>query len=398
MPAKPTFSASIRLRPRADGTIAHDVRYRHDGRSRTTSFDGATGAERWARILRQVGPDEALKLLRIDMGNLPTVAEYAERYIASKSGVEGKTLDHYRLYLRVSINPVMGELPIDAVLPERIATWINSQVDERYAAKTVKNRHGFLSAMFQSAVNDGLIAKNPCARTRLPSSEQREMVFLSPAEFETLYSCIPEFWRPLVRFLAATGCRFGEATALRPADFDLDARTVRISRAWKSSQAKGWYIGPPKTARSRRTISLPLSLIPLLRPLVDSDREWVFENMHGGPVRQPKFYANTWEPARRLANGKQPFVGADGEEKAAVHDTDWKRPPVMHPIRKWPRVHDLRHTHASWLINDGVPLNVVQRRLGHESITTTVDTYGHLAPDMMFTAADAFDRKLSIAT
>src|SRR5690606_8290571 len=136
------------------------------------------------------------------------------------------------------------------------------------AAKSIKNRHGFLSAMFQNAVDDGIIDANPCAKTKLPDSERREMVFLSPDEFTVLLSYIPERHQPLVLLLAVTGMRWGEATALRPGDFDLGARRVRVSRAWKSSVKRGWYIGPPKTSRSKRTITLPEDAIPVLEPLV----------------------------------------------------------------------------------------------------------------------------------
>lgn len=62
-----------------------------------------------------------------------------------------------------------------------------------------------------------------------------------------------------------------------------------------------------------------------------------------------------------------------------------------------PRIHDLRHTHVSWLIAAGVPLPAIQRRLGHESITTTIDRYGHLAPELHQAAADAADRALNPA-
>ncbi|MBW4043335.1 MAG: site-specific integrase [Acidobacteria bacterium] len=382
------FAASIRVRSRADGTHAFDVRYRLEGRSRTMSFTEARAAERWAAIVRRIGAPSALELLRDrDSAAGTTVDEWAERYLRTLSGVEGATVDHYRSYLAVSISPTLGALPLDSLGRAHIAEWINDQA-ERYAAKTVKNRHGFLSAMLQGAVNEGLLDRNPCTGSRLPESEQREMVFLSPDEYRTLLSFVPEYYAPLVQLLAATGMRFGEVTALRPADFDWHAGTVRIARAWKRSQAKGWYVGAPKTRRSRRTISLPTSLLPQLREQTRRGEEWAFVNQRGGPIRQPTFWDSPWHPARRLANGLPAFTGKP------LAGRDWDREPAETPIGKWPRIHDLRHSHVSWLISDGISLPVIQRRLGHESIQTTVDRYGHLSPDMLTQPAEAMDRLL----
>lgn len=396
MVTKQPYSASIRPRPRRDGAVAFDVRFRQDGKQRTLSFEHQNGAEKWANILRAIGPAEAIAFLNLSTEDgSPTVADYAERYIKTKSGVEGKTTDSYRTYMRMHIGPTLGHLPIDAVSSEAIAGWINLRASQGAAAKSIKNEHGFLSAMFQSAVDmdPPLIGRNPCATSRLPESEQKEMVFLSPDEFTLLLSYIPIKYQPLVLLLANTGLRWGEATALRPGDFDLEARTVRVSRAWKHSGTKGWYIGPPKTRRSKRTVSMPENLIPVLRPLVESGSEYVFTNAFGHPVRQQNFHGAFWTPARRLANGLPAFESAKGDPsrawKARTRGVWADRNPAKKPLGKWPRIHDLRHSHASWLLANGVGIDVVQRRLGHESITTTVDRYGHISLERQAQAGDA---------
>lgn len=392
-----SFSASVRRRPRRDGSVAFDVRYRVDGNSRSQSFNTERDANAWAKVVRQVGPDAAVQLLRRDIGeDVPTVSEYADTYIASKSGVEGKTLDDYRMFMRLSIGPAFGDLPITAITPENVAAWVNTQAhdpDSPKSAKTIKNRHGFLSAMMQHAVDRGIAPLNPCRGTRMPETEHQEMVFLSPDEFAAVLDYIPDTHQPLILLLASTGLRWGEATALRAADFDLSGTvpTVRVSRAWKRSKDRGWYLGPPKTRRSKRTVSLPADLIPKLRPLLTPDRPFVFLNRQGGAIRQQNFYEAVWHPARRMANGLPAYDATrkgtswSGPRTGGV----WDRTPATDTIGKMPRIHDLRHSHASWLINAGVPLPIIQRRLGHESITTTVDRYGHLAPDNLALAAQA---------
>jgi integrase len=155
----------------------------------------------------------------------------------------------------------------------------------------------------------------------------------------------------MVRFLVSSGCRISEATALRPSDVDRTKNSVRISRAWKRGPG-GYTIGPPKTQRSIRTINLPAAVLDEL----DYSGLWLFTNpgtgnrADGGPVRAPNFRANVWYPAVARADLPDPQ----------------------------PRIHDLRHTCASWLIQAGRPLPAVQAQLGHESIKTTVDVYGHL--------------------
>ena len=390
-----SYGASIRLRPRADGTVAADVRYRLDGKSASTSFDDAQAAHNWAGIVRSVGPAAALEYLQVtSKPGTPTVAEYAEQYIAAKSGVEGKTTEHYRAYMRNHIDKTLGHLPLDAVSPAAIAGWVNAKTATGYAGKTLANWHGFLYAMFESAVDAKIIGSNPCSKTRMPTTERDDMVFLTPDEFTFLLGYIPQKYQTAVLTLASTGMRWGEMTALKAADFDLDSQwpTVRITRAWKSSQAKGYYIGPPKTKKSRRTVHLPENLVPMIRELIEEGHEYVFTNSRGNPMRQAQFWQWVWSPARRLANGQPAFLKARGKDPDAPWTPrskgEWAdRQPASKPLGKWPRVHDLRHAYASWQLADGVGIDAVSKALGHESIQTTVNVYGHIAEARMAHAA-----------
>jgi len=113
-------------------------------------------------------------------------------------------------------------------------------------------------------------------------------------------------------------------------------------------------LGAPKTKKSRRTLVLTPDQVKLFRRLTEGKNpsDLIFTAPEGGAWHSGVFYAHRWKPALDAANA----MG----------------------LTKRPRVHDLRHTHASWLIAGKVPLPVIQARLGHESITTTVDRYGHL--------------------
>jgi integrase len=182
------------------------------------------------------------------------------------------------------------------------------------------------------------------------------MCFLEPDEFQILRAAVSEYWRPLVDFLVASGARWGEATALRPTDVDRAAGTVRIVKSWKQGE-NGLELGVPKTKKSVRTVNVDAAVLAQL----DYSHEFLFTNSgrgrHNpdGVVRIQSFNPHVWKPAVARAAAKG--------------------------LTKTPRVHDLRHTCASWLIQAGRPLPAVQEQLGHESIQTTINNYFHLNRD-----------------
>ncbi|MDU0347504.1 site-specific integrase, partial [Actinomyces sp. MRS3W] len=189
---------------------------------------------------------------------------------------------------------------------------------------------------------------------RVPSDDVKgeSTTFLTRDELGLLIDAIDPYWRPFVSFLAGTGTRFGEATALQVGDLDLSASppTARICRAWKKGDGPGGvYLGGTKGSTTR-TIAL---LRPLAHQLTDLTAgrpadAMVFTSRAGARIQSQHFSTRVWKPALTRA-------------RAAG-------------LTKTPRVHDLRHTHASLLLGAGVPIIAVQRRLGHQSITTTVDT------------------------
>jgi integrase len=351
--------ASLRVRQRKDGSSYTAVLYSLDGKQTSSSFNDHREAVDFQQLVNRVGPAKAIEVWRTkqptDDGH--TVASWCAYHIDHLTGVNQATRTKYRRYVANDIAPSrIGPLPLSALTNHDVAAWLNGLTG---SAKTAANKHGFLSSALNAAVRTGHIKANPCEGNRLRRDEPAEMGFLTHEEFALLHPCVGEHWQPLVEFLVASGARFGEATALKPGDINLAEGTVRIQRAWRYVPGAGFQLGPPKTRRSIRTIDVDPSVLAKL----DLTGEWVFTNKwvftnsgrspaSDDPVRGPNFRASVWVPA--LARAK---------EKG---------------LTKKPRVHDLRHTHAWWLIQAGVPLPVIQRHLGHESIQTTVDRYGHL--------------------
>ncbi len=280
--------ASLRSGTRKDGSTYVQVLYRLDGKQTSTSFEDMASAAKFQKLARKFGPAKALEAIRTDPEpSIMTVEEWLDHHIAHLTGLRKSTLYDYRAYAKNDIVPILGELPLTALSRDDIARWMMAMTNEGASGKTIANKHGFLSSALNAAVRAGRISANPAAGHRLPVSERADMICLTHDEFAKLLAAVTEPWRPLVEFLVASGCRWGEATALRPSDVDREAGTVRITRAWKRTYDRGGYeLGPPKTKKSIRTINMPKSVLDKL----DYTGDWLFVNRAGRPVRHNGFH------------------------------------------------------------------------------------------------------------
>lgn len=363
---------TIEERHRASGT-RYVVRVRHPdpapGKSGFTSATFATRpeAERFVRDCDDRGVAWALAEYHREKGDGGiTLDQWAVKHFASLTAPSGSTVRRYRTVYQHSWSPTLGNLPLSQITRSHVATALNAVSG---SDKTRKNKWAVLTHMFKTAMQEGLIPRSPCAGVKLGRRTDHERVehrYLTIAEFSRVLLATPPHWRPLVMFLGGTGVRWGEAVALNVGDLDLDA-DVPIVRVVKAEKADPDHpgrviVGPTKSGKSRRTITLPPAVVDVLRPLTEGRKrtERLFLAPKGGSVRHRTFYRDIWLKVI-LPN-------------AGLEDV---------------RLHDLRHSHVAWLIADGVILPVIQARLGHEKITTTIDTYGHLLPDLQRAAAEA---------
>ncbi|WP_336640279.1 tyrosine-type recombinase/integrase [Microbacterium sp. USHLN272] len=377
--------ASVTPRTTTSGEVRWRVQARLDGSMKQATFLEKKGADQFAALVDRVGWDAAdqVRQARAQRSvEVPTLREYTARYLSPESGlltgVERGTREGYEAEAERSFLQRLGELPIDAITKPDVGSWLAWQEQQPtwrdrqkppdqqrpISSKTVRNYHALLSAVLRSAVGEGLLSNNPAYKIRITRGVKKETVFLSPTEFATLLHFVPEHYQRFVLFLAGTGLRWGEATALTWADVNLygNPPTVRVTRAWKKAKG-GPLLSYPKTSKSRRSVSLFPDLVAIMGEPGAAD-EWVFPAPQGGHMWHGVFSTRTWLPALQKAM-----------------DADECRKAGRDPLLRTPTIHGLRHTHASWLIAQGIPLPYIQARLGHESITTTIDTYGHLIAD-----------------
>lgn len=388
--------ASIRERDRGDGTVAYVVVYKFDdGRQGGLTFDTKKTADAFKAAVEVHGAKRALEMNDVDPAprrrnhkhHQTTVVEWVRRYIDDLTGLEQSSLDSYERYLSMDIEPFFGVMPLARLEPEDIGRWIKhlettkrAKTGRVLAPKSIKNLHGFLSGALNAAVEKNHIPGNPAAGRTLPRTtgdidefdddEDRRM--LSRDEFAALLAATTEHWRPLVEFLLASGCRWGEATALKPGDVDRKECTVRIRRAVKYN-SKGYSVGKTKTERSDRKINVSKTVLDKL----DYSNKWLFVGRDG----------SNW---RKQGTGQVRYQG--------FRRRVWDKAVTKAKLDPKPTPHALRHTCGSWMLNAGVPIMTVSRHLGHESIKVTADIYGHVDRTSHAAAADVMGKLLGPST
>ncbi|TIC89099.1 site-specific integrase [Nocardioides sp. GY 10113] len=302
--------------------------------------------------------------------------EYVRQIVDLSPGQRKRYLGHIRVLAELSVRGrLLFTRPVSAIGSADLKEWL---IDWDRSLKTKANYHGLIHGVFAYAVDQGHLAANPAIGTapRMSRVKQSrpELRFLTEAELRRAVSLAGPFG-DLLTVAVGTGLRFGELGALWVGDVDLERRTIRVTKAWKrngeadATEIPGWlarqltakhtmrehHLGVPKTAKSRRTITISPSLVTVLRPHVEGRAadDFVFTSNKGYPLHNADFATHVW---RKLMKALE----AEGVPRF--------------------RFHDLRHTHVAWLVAGGAPLPHIQARLGHESITTTIDTYGHLLP------------------
>lgn len=405
-----------------DGTATYRVRLRLNGRQTSETFDNIAAANAFCSLVDDIGAVEAVQHRAMsDSASseyVPTFAELLIAHVEELTGVDQRTRDDYLDIARRSLFPLIGPMRIDAIKRPTVSRVVN-HLDGRHAPKTVRNIMTVFGAVMSTAVAREHITVNPCRGVRLPRTGEEdveEIRFLTYAEFDTLLALIPTHYRPFVIFLFGTGLRFSEATALQRQDFDLDAfdvvdgvrlssPRVRVVRAWKRERGKGMRLGPPKSRMSRRTVWLPPEVVEVVRPLLEDKpgSGWAFTTATGLPIQHSNFFNRIWKPATVAASicaehmdpACRCATPKPGKCRVHTEKDDFGLRILAEPcgcpgtISPRPRIHDSRHSHASWLIAQGARLEVIQERLGHEDYTTTRKIYGHLMPDMRREAANA---------
>ncbi|MFG1842874.1 tyrosine-type recombinase/integrase [Micromonospora sp. NPDC049175] len=278
----------------------------------------------------------------------------------------------YRSHLRLHILPVLGPLPLVDIRRQHVKT-LAVALGKRLSPRSVADVIMVLSMVLQEAVEDRRVPFNPCRGVRIPKGIRAERPH---ATAEQVAAIVARQARPsdglLILTAAYTGMRWGELTGLTRDNVDLTTGSIHVHPdvgALHEVEGK-LFLGPPKTNDSVRHIRLPRFLTNLLAVhLSEQPHDIVFPGARGHHQRRSNFNRRAWTPA--VAGNPQQGI-----------------PPVLAGMH----FHDLRHTHKTWLIEDGIPEIAQARRLGHR-LTGVRGIYSHVTEPMITTVVEALQRR-----
>ena len=308
-----------------------------------------------------------------------TVAGFMVQWLdARRSQLRPSTMYGYAKIVRAYITPEIGTVALQRLTGARINAFYNTLLEHGRAAgkgalsaRTVGHVHRVLRRAMRDAVRWRLLSTNPVDLADPPKAQATAMKVWTPEELRRFLASVQgDRLSALWTLAATTGARRAELLGLRWQDVNLDAGRLSI-RQTLNDVGNRLVIGEPKTARSKRTISLDATTVDALR---EHRRRQNAEIMAFGRADWPPhdlvFTTEIGEPVRPawLTRTFQQRVKVAGVPKI--------------------RLHDLRHTCASLMLAAGIPAKVASERLGHAAIAITLDTYSHVMPAMEQDAAD----------
>jgi len=303
------------------------------------------------------------------LGRLTTVAAFAPVWLSTRVDLKPSTLAGYERILGKHIISRFGPLPLSAVSHADLQGWVAEMVSSGLSPNTVRNIAHAMSGLLSTAVTHGILKTNSATDIQLPKARTEEQLHFTPDQVGTLADVVNPRYRAMLLTLGVAGLRIGEAAALRRRAIDVIRQRLHIFEAVAKVQRPGepseWITSTPKSGKDRH-VAIPRHLAAALNDHLTAfpgERDGLaFTTSTGHRVTAAYFANHILKPA---------LIRSD-------LDTSF-------------RTHDLRHSAAAAMIRANPNGELVRRQLGHASIKTTFDLYGHLFPDESDRLADALD-------
>ena len=365
---------SISKRPDGLWVARIDIGTDTNGKRQRKAVYGKTKKECAEKLTKLAS--QKLDGILIDTGRM-TVADLLDRWLNDSARVTCApgTYEGYRFLVEKHLKPRIGSLKLATLKPLHVQSLLSTMEREEIGARTRQYAYATLHRAFVVAMRWNLAARNPCQGCDPPKVTRRKIAPLDAAQsIELLKASEGHRFHALFVLAITTGMRQGELFGLQWSDVDLERGTVSVQHSLEEINGK-LRLKAPKSDSGRRLIALPEMATAALwghkaKQLAEglAASPYVFPDTEGGPLRKCNFHRKVWEPLRKAANaGKTHF-------------------------------HDLRHSSATMMLAEGVHPKVVQERLGHSTISMTMDIYSHVMPTMQADAASKFDRLLTPKT
>ncbi len=276
--------------------------------------------------------------------------------------VSNSTYERKKYAMDAQILPYFMNKKLNSIRPIDIREWQQVVLEKKLASSYVRNLFGSLSQIFELAIIMFNLSSNPCkiAKT-IGNRRTKKIIVMSPTTFKYFFNSVIEIeFKLIFAILYMTGIRLGELLALTSNDINFENNSLTISKSAIVSNGK-IIIKETKTICSNRIITIPKDLICLL-----------------------KSYSVTKNPTNLLFT----------KTKYSIHSEISRYCKEINYVKI--RIHDFRHSHASYLLQSNVNIVEVSNRLGHENVYTTLKTYAHLMPDMHDSISEKLDELSSL--
>jgi integrase len=308
-----------------------------------------------------------------------TVEKYLGRWLmAAKTSIRVKTYRQYAQVVHQHIVPALGSIKLRDLRPEQIQSLYAGKLDEGASPSTVRVIHSVFHCALNRAVKWGLLGRNPASHVDKPKVSRKEMKTLTAEHVVRLLNFAQgSRYEALYHLAVTTGLRQGELLGLRWSDLDWGTGHLKVQRQLQRIPGEGLVTNEPKSASGRRLVVLGPATLNKLR---DHKRCQWGERMRAG---------NRWEENDLIFPST---IGTPMGPRNMVREfKELLRMAGLPEVR----FHDLRHTAATLMLQEGIHPKVVQERLGHSQISITMDTYSHVFPAMQEEAAIKLDELLT---
>ena len=309
---------------------------------------------------RKVGRDEWIdpELARV------TVEQLAKHWLEGAAPMlKPKTVASYESLLSSRILPTFGSRELRRIRPSDVTAWVGAMVADGLSPSRIRQAHVVLRLVFESAVQDGYLTRNPAVGVKLPRIEHREAPFFEPQVVDAIADALGAPYNVLVSVLGVLGLRWGEAAALRHRHVDTLRRRLFVEESL--AEISGRLIFGSTKSHARRSVPVSPRVMAMLGAVLeDKGRDGlIFTAPKGGPLRYQNFLARVWHPV--LSELGLPVVG----------------------------VHVLRHSAAARIVGAGGSAKTLQTVLGHRSASFSLTVYGHLFDADLDALAERLDER-----
>jgi len=297
---------------------------------------------------------------------------WLEQY--AKNNVKGNTYDNYVLNIERHIVPLIGSIKLEKLTPLSIQDFYSKLSTENALGNTTINYiHRLLNNALKQAVKWNLITFNPCNAVTPPRKDKYEARTLTEIEVSKLLdACQNDIMYTPILIACTTGMRRSEIVGLRWSDINFTEKTISVRHTYQKI-GNEYKLMTPKNKKSSRSIAM---FDVLAAHLFKMRKIYLKNKLKYGSTFHDSDHVCCWEDGKPIP----PYCIYNAFKKISKESNITQV-----------RFHDLRHTHATLLLSAGIPAKITSERLGHSNISTTMDLYSHVTPNMQREAADKLE-------